>query len=180
MDRIAILGASGTIGGALARRLVKRGRNVLLIGRNAAKLEPLASELNQPFAEVDLSSSQHLEDVLIRETASNGDLAGLVNCVGSVLLKPAHKTTDEEFHRVIETNLFTAFETCEPGPNYSEIAAGRLCCWHRPLRRSEFKITRQLPLPRRASSAWLAPLRPPTLVTTSASTWSALDSYERI
>lgn len=115
MDRIAILGASGSIGGSLARRLVKLGRNVLLIGRNREKLEELATELSQPFAKVDFCSSQSLEDALMRAAESNGGLGGLVNCVGSVLLKPAHATTDDEFRQVIETNLFTAFATVRAG-----------------------------------------------------------------
>jgi NAD(P)-dependent dehydrogenase (short-subunit alcohol dehydrogenase family) len=115
MDRIAILGATGTIGGALARRLIKHGRNVLLIGRSTEELEQLAGELSQPFAKVDFSNSQSLEDALKLAAESNGGLGGLVNCVGSVLLKPAHATTDDEFRQVIETNLFTSFATVRAG-----------------------------------------------------------------
>lgn len=115
MDRIAILGASGSIGGALARRLVKQGRSVLLIGRNGETLEQLATELDQPFAIVELSHSKTLEDALTHAVESSGSLGGLVNCVGSVLLKPAHATTDDEFRQVIETNLFTAFATVRAG-----------------------------------------------------------------
>jgi len=115
MDQIAILGATGTIGGALARRLVKHGRRVLLVGRNEEKLQELARELSQPYITVDLSSSQPLEDALKHAAESNGGLVGLVNGVGSVLLKPAHATSDEEFRQVIETNLFTAFATVRAG-----------------------------------------------------------------
>lgn len=115
MDRIAILGATGSIGGALARRLVRHGRNVLLIGRNGEKLAQLATELSQPFAVADLSSSQSLEDVMATALATNDGLEGMVNCVGSVLLKPAHATTDDEFRQVLETNLFTAFATVRAG-----------------------------------------------------------------
>jgi 3-oxoacyl-[acyl-carrier protein] reductase len=115
MDRIAIIGATGSIGGTLARRLVRHGRNVFLIGRNGEKLKSLATELSQPFAIVDVSNSQSLEDALLHATRTNDDLGGIVNCVGSVLLKPAHATTDDEFHQVIETNLFTAFATVRAG-----------------------------------------------------------------
>jgi 3-oxoacyl-[acyl-carrier protein] reductase len=115
MDRIAILGATGSIGGALARRLVRHGRNVLLIGRNREKLAHLATELSQPFAVADLSSSQSLEDALMSALATNDSLGGVVNCVGSVLLKPAHATSDDEFRQVLEINLFTAFATVRAG-----------------------------------------------------------------
>jgi len=107
MNSVAILGATGTIGTALARRLTKAGRRLLLLGRNAEKLAALSRELGQPMAAVDLSGSQPLEEALRQEV----ELGGLVNCIGSVLLKPAHATSDEEFRQIVETNLFTAFAT---------------------------------------------------------------------
>lgn len=115
MDRIAVLGATGGVGRAIASRLVTRGRGVLLVGRNSEKLRQLAAELGQPFVKVDLSATQPLEDALKQETESSGGLGGLINCVGSVLLKPAHATTDDEFRLTIETNLFSAFATVRAG-----------------------------------------------------------------
>ena len=115
MDGIAILGATGTIGGALARRLVKQGRRVLLVGRNEQKLRELSQELSQPFAVVEFGSSQALETALKQAVEASGGLSGLVNCIGSVLLKPASATSDEEFRQVLETNLFTAFATVRVG-----------------------------------------------------------------
>lgn len=109
MASIVILGATGTIGTALARRLVADGGNVLLAGRNEAKLSALAVELKQPVVEIDFSASRALEDALQANSEKCGGYAGLVNCIGSLLLKPAHSTTDDEFREVIETNLFTAF-----------------------------------------------------------------------
>ena len=115
MHRVAILGATGTIGSTLARRLAQHGRSVLLVGRNPEKLEELSRELSQPFALVEMHSSQPLEAALAKSVEVNGGLQGLVNCIGSVLLKPAHATSDDEFRRVIETNLFSAFATVRAG-----------------------------------------------------------------
>jgi 3-oxoacyl-[acyl-carrier protein] reductase len=117
MPRIAILGATGTIGSCLARRLVASGRELVLLGRDPAKLGPLGRELQQPSAVFNPASSASLEEALA--TAAAGDsYAGLVNCIGSVLLKPVHGTSDDEFRQTVETNLFTAFATVR--------AAGRL------------------------------------------------------
>ncbi|SFI53555.1 SDR family NAD(P)-dependent oxidoreductase [Planctomicrobium piriforme] len=107
MSTIAILGASGTIGTATARRLIAAGRKVLLLGRTQEKLAKLAAELDQPFALFDPSASASLEAALV----GVDDLAGLVNCCGSLLLKPGHSTTDDEFRQTFEANLFTAFAT---------------------------------------------------------------------
>lgn len=115
MNRIAILGATGGIGIALARRLVNQGRSVFLVGRNEEKLITLADELHQPYAVVDFKSSQPLEDTLKRASDADGEFAGIVNCIGSVVLKPAHATSDEEFRQVFETNLFTAFTAVRAG-----------------------------------------------------------------
>lgn len=114
MSRVAILGATGTIGSTLARRLVRQGQAVLLVGRSEEKLAPLAKELAQPFVSVDLGASQPLLEAL-EAAAAEGGLHGLVNCIGSLLLKPAHATTDDDFRRTVETNLFTAFATVRAG-----------------------------------------------------------------
>lgn len=109
MERIGIIGATGGIGSAVARRLVRQGRRLLLVGRSVDKLEALSSELSQPFANVDFSGSGNLEETLLADAETQGEFAGLVNCIGSVVLKPAHATSDAEFRAVIETNLFTSF-----------------------------------------------------------------------
>lgn len=109
MGTVAILGASGTIGAATARRLVHRGQKVLLLGRNSDKLKPLADELQQPWGVFDPCESSSLEAALQTLCTEHGPLIGMVNCIGSVLLKPAHITSDTEFRDILETNLFTAF-----------------------------------------------------------------------
>lgn len=178
MDWIAILGASGTIGGTLARRLVKHGRNVLLIGRNTDALEQLASALSQPIAKLDLRNSQPQEDALMRATGSNGglDLGGLVNGVGSVLRKPAHVTTDDEFRQVIETNLFTAFATVRVGAKRLRERGGAIVALASVAAEVGIHNHEAIAAAKRASSAWLAQQRPPTHTTITASTLSARSS----
>jgi len=115
MSSIVILGATGTIGRVLARRLVRQGQQVILVGRNEEELRSLSEELGQPFLRVDLTGSQPLEEALQTHLDASGGFHAFVNCIGSVLLKPAHTTTDDEFRQVVETNLFTAFLTVRVG-----------------------------------------------------------------
>lgn len=115
MTMIAVLGASGTIGGAVARRSGRSGRKVLLLGRNGEKLAQLSAELGQPAELIEAANPQSLIDSLERAAEDADGFDGLVNCIGSLLLKPAHATTDEEFRRVVETNLFSAFATIRAG-----------------------------------------------------------------
>ena len=44
-----------------------------------------------------------------------GRVDGVAKCVGSLLLKPAHLTTDSEWHTTLATNLTTAFATVQAG-----------------------------------------------------------------
>jgi NAD(P)-dependent dehydrogenase (short-subunit alcohol dehydrogenase family) len=115
MSSIAIIGATGTIGSVLARRLVRLGHTVLLVGRNDDKLRSLSEEVGQPFVTVDMISSQPLEAALRAAADTQGGFHALVNCIGSILLKPAHTTTDDDFRQVVETNLYTAFATVRVG-----------------------------------------------------------------
>ncbi|MEI8383998.1 MAG: SDR family oxidoreductase [Planctomycetota bacterium] len=115
MSLIVIFGATGTIGRVLARRLVNHGQQVLLAGRNEEKLRSLSTELCQPFVTVDMTNTQTLEEALRVAADAHGGFHAFVNCIGSLLLKPAHTTTDDEFRHVVETNLFTAFATVRIG-----------------------------------------------------------------
>ena len=46
---------------------------------------------------------------------SAGPVQGIVNCAGSVLLKPAHLTSDQEWSETMATNLTTAFNVVRAG-----------------------------------------------------------------
>ncbi len=111
MGLYAVLGATGTIGSTLCERLIKDGHRVLLLARDDAKLQELAGRLG-PAAVVchvsDFASSDALKQAIEQHVADE-PLNGMVNCIGSLLLKPAHGTSDQEFRQTIETNLFTAF-----------------------------------------------------------------------
>lgn len=126
MSFVAILGSTGSIGTAIAKRLVKEGQSVLLIGRNQAKLDSLSSELDQPTLCLESHDSASLEAGLSEAVQSKGGISGIVNCIGSVLLKPAHLTSDEDFRRVLETNLFTAFATVRAGAKLMKEQGGSI------------------------------------------------------
>jgi NAD(P)-dependent dehydrogenase (short-subunit alcohol dehydrogenase family) len=109
MAAFAITGATGSIGGALARRLAAAGHGVLLLGRNDAALAALGAELGQPHEALDVCSAAALQAAFASAAGRWGRLDGVAHCVGTVLLKPAHLTTDEEFRATLEANLFSAF-----------------------------------------------------------------------
>lgn len=108
---VLILGASGGIGSALARRLAAQGHSLFLGAPDSERLESLAGETGGHPVALDASRISDVESAAARAVESAGRLDGIVNCVGSLLLKPAHLTGDQEWSETLAKNLTTAFAT---------------------------------------------------------------------
>ncbi len=106
-----LLGGAGGIGAATARRLVATGARVFLAGRSEEPLAALASELDAGFHVADLTTFDAVDQTFAAAIEHLGALSGVANLVGSIILKPAHLTREEEFHTTIAQNLTTAFAT---------------------------------------------------------------------
>ena len=106
-----LLGGAGGIGSAVARRLAADGARVFLAGRSEAALAALASELGAGYHVADLTTFDAVDAAFAAATAALGPLSGVANLVGSIVLKPAHLTREEEYQAVIAQNLTSAFAT---------------------------------------------------------------------
>lgn len=106
-----IVGGAGGIGSALARRLAAQGWRLVLTGtgRDPARLAAVAAETGAESQVLDARDSAAVEALLQSVVAAHGRLDGVANCAGSVLLKPAHLTSDQEFADTLAINLTTAF-----------------------------------------------------------------------
>lgn len=110
-----ILGAGGGIGSATARLLAKQGANLVLAGRTPGPLQDVAAATGGLAHPLDATDTGAVNAAVERAVAEFGRLDGIANCVGSLLLKPAHITTDEEWDDVIATNLRSAFGAVRAG-----------------------------------------------------------------
>jgi NAD(P)-dependent dehydrogenase (short-subunit alcohol dehydrogenase family) len=111
-----ILGGTGGIGSAVARELHGRGARVALAARDQARLDALSSELGgAPARSLDGTSTAEVEEFVRAVADDHGRLDGVVNCVGSMLLKSAHATSDEEWRETIAANLDSAFAAVRAG-----------------------------------------------------------------
>lgn len=104
-----LIGAAGGIGSALARTLTERGDTVVLAGRTPSDLEVLGKELDQPWQQLDARDFGAVDAAVGAVVDEHGRIDGAINCAGSVVLKPAHLTTPDDYDGVIATNLTTAF-----------------------------------------------------------------------
>ncbi len=79
------------------------------MARDAAKLQALSTELGEEGILFDAADFDSVETAIQAALARAGRIDGLVNCAGSLLLKPAHLTTASEFRATVAANLDSAF-----------------------------------------------------------------------
>ena len=108
---VVILGATGGVGTALAKNLSERGWKLFLIGRNTDKLAQLDASLHAASYPIEFASSSQIGEALNEAKTTLGRIDGIANCIGSLLLKPAHLTSDTEWESVLDVNLGSAFAT---------------------------------------------------------------------
>ena len=104
-----VVGGAGGIGSAVSRRLAARGHRMVITGRHAERLETIATETGAQTVTLDARDSAAVDAMIQSVLASHGRVDGVVNCAGSILLKPAHLISDQEFADTLATNLTTAF-----------------------------------------------------------------------
>jgi NAD(P)-dependent dehydrogenase (short-subunit alcohol dehydrogenase family) len=100
-----IIGTSG-IGGALAKQLVAQGHQVHLIGRRREQVETLARSIQASFDVADVGDRENFEAAV---QGAGEQLDGIAYCVGSINLKPFHRTADVDVLKDFELNALGAF-----------------------------------------------------------------------
>ena len=103
-----ILGATGSIGSSLAKKIVKDGGEVHLVGRDKEILEKLASELNSTLTVCDVLE-ENFSDKIFSDLGDT-PLDGLAFCVGSIDLKPIKMTKKSDYMQAFNLNLISATE----------------------------------------------------------------------
>ncbi len=115
VKRVALVtGGSRGIGRAIAIRLAELGAAVAICGRNNEKLRATADELQARTERVfwqiaDLTRSDDVGKLISGTEAKLGPIEILVNNAGIGLFGPAHEKSEEDWDRVLNTNLKSVF-----------------------------------------------------------------------
>ena len=106
-----VTGASGGLGGAIARALHAQGASVALSGTRREALDAVAAELgSRTFVlPCDLSDKQAVETLVPAAEAAMGGLDILVNNAGVTRDNLFLRMKDEEWDKVLAVNLTAAF-----------------------------------------------------------------------
>ncbi|MCU0727886.1 MAG: SDR family oxidoreductase [Planctomycetes bacterium] len=104
-----VFGATSGMAPALARRLLAAGARLVLAARRPEALAGLAAETGARLLAVDARDFDAVRAAAEETAREEGRLDGMVNLAGSLLLKPAHLTSADEYRAVLDANLTTAF-----------------------------------------------------------------------
>ncbi|CAN7576823.1 SDR family NAD(P)-dependent oxidoreductase [Terrabacter sp. LjRoot27] len=104
---VLVLGATGGLGSAIARRLVSSGARVTLSGRDASRLQALADELGGAVVTtvaVDLTMPDGPASV-VRAASGAAALTGVVNAAGVVAFGAVDDLDDDTLDEVLLLDL---------------------------------------------------------------------------
>ncbi|MEQ8194684.1 MAG: 3-oxoacyl-[acyl-carrier-protein] reductase [Rhodospirillales bacterium] len=109
--RALVTGASGGIGGAIARALHGQGAQVVISGTRHDALDALAGELKDRVAAISANLSQPEEPQRLAEEAEKafGGVDILVNNAGLTRDTLAMRMKDEDWQQVLDVNLTATF-----------------------------------------------------------------------
>jgi 3-oxoacyl-[acyl-carrier protein] reductase len=107
---VLVTGASGGIGGAIARQLHAQGAKVVLTGRRREALQELANELGERAAiePCDLAEAD-APDRLVKAVEETGGLDILVNNAGLTRDNLALRLKDDDWQTVLDVDLTAGF-----------------------------------------------------------------------
>ena len=105
-----VTGASSGIGRDIARALVCRGWDVILVARRADRLLELKKELGKHASCVRCDVSHYDECVKLHEVLQNQDIEMLVNCLTCILLQDHKSGVTTLFKRILCDKLLGQVE----------------------------------------------------------------------
>ena len=113
--RAIIIGASGGIGAALARKLAREGFSLALVDFNQPAVEALRAEINKTAGETRALAYQHdvtkyasVPDLLRRIIADLGGVDSLIYVAGMIYFPKLDEYNFAQDHKMVEVNLLGA------------------------------------------------------------------------
>ena len=111
-QKVAIVTGGGSgIGLGIAQKFADEGMLVYICGRNLEKLENAQKEIgkNCRAVQLDMAALDTIPSFVQKIADEHGHIDVLVNNAGINMKKPFTEVTDEEFQRIITTNLVAVF-----------------------------------------------------------------------
>ena len=105
-DKVCVVtGASSGIGREAARRLAAEGAQVLMVARDADRLEAAAGEIDADWVAVDVTEPEAAERIVATCAEQMGGIDVLVNNAGTSFAKTIDELTDDDWQSQWELNV---------------------------------------------------------------------------
>lgn len=117
--RVAVvIGGTGVLGGELCSGLASAGATVVVAGRSEERGQERVAKITADggkasFAPVDTVNRESVQALLATILKQHGKVDALANCAGVNSPTPYFEITDEDFDRIIKTNLFATHLACQ-------------------------------------------------------------------
>ena len=121
-------GGSRGIGAAIVRKFAKSGDAVAFLYKNSdEKAKKLAIDTGATAIKCDVSAPDDVKRAVSEATAALSGVDVLVNCAGVALIKLFTEVTDDEWRKIIDTDLSGTFYACrEVAPKMIKQKSGRI------------------------------------------------------
>ncbi len=111
---VMVTGGGSGIGRCTAHELARLGAHVVLVGRNADKLQATATEIEHDggrasFHACDIRNEAGVQAMVADAVQAHGRIDGLVNNAGGQYITPLEKISAKGWQAVIDTNLTGGF-----------------------------------------------------------------------
>ena len=104
-----LVAGSSDIGAATAAILTATGARVVVTGRDRERLASVTAATGAEGHLIDATDGAAVDELLAGTAQRHGRLDGVACFAGSLLLKPAHLTTDADWQATLAANLTSAF-----------------------------------------------------------------------
>jgi 3-oxoacyl-[acyl-carrier protein] reductase len=127
-DRVCVVtGASSGIGLETARRLSAEGANVLMVARDAERLEAAANDLDAEFLAVDVTAPDAHQRIVATCAEQMGGIDVLVNNAGTSFARPLGELTDDDWQGQWELHVMGPMRLMrEAAPRMAAAGGGRI------------------------------------------------------
>ena len=128
---VVVVGATGGIGSAVARKLADAGARLVLAARDSSKLDALASELSATevlCVPTDITDLPQVETLMHKAVEHFGQIDALINAAGAGILKQWNKLEPADLDAMLDLNLKGSFYTSQAAANVmKERKSGHIC-----------------------------------------------------
>lgn len=126
-QNILIGGITGGIGSSLARRLKAEGHQVAGFARDSERAAAFQEETAIQTKVCDATQPDALEEAFDSLAEALGPIDAYVHAIGSIYIKPAHLTSNEDWTQTLNQNLSSAFYALRLAAKHMQ-KQGSGCC----------------------------------------------------